>query len=277
MRSIIGSAVLVYLAGSALCFLTACRIDGQYYPIDAAPDADAVETDGSVPPGMIVIPGGPFLRGCNHAVEDCTNLPDQVPLAMIEVSTFAIDETEVTQAAYKRCMDAGICAMPAAGFDPLNKGAHPVASVTWQQAQDYCAYDGKRLPTEAEWEKASRGADGRKYPWGNFDPTCQLAHYLDCALGGTSPLPVASRGGDSPYGLKDMSGNIIEWINDWHDNQYYYLSPTTDPQGPPAGTRKVIRGGGFSTGTRYLRSSDRGIQMPAVASVYVGFRCARSW
>ncbi len=262
------------LAGLVLCLVAACRIDGHYdpLPIDAAPDADP---DGSIPPGAVTIPGGTFLRGCNQAVEDCTNLTDQVPLAMINLSTFTIDGTEVTQVAYKQCIDAGMCTAPSTAFDPLNKGNHPVGGVTWQQAVDYCTYKGKRLPTEAEWEKASRGTDGRKYPWGNFEPTCQLAHYLDCALGDTSSLPVAAKVGDSPFGLKDMGGNINEWVNDWHANQYYYSSPSTNPQGPATGTHKVIRGGGYGFGTLYLRTSYRYRQDPTVATRNVGFRCAQ--
>lgn len=263
------------LAGLVLYLVAACRIDGHYDPLlpDAAPDTP--NTDGSLPPEMITIPGGSFLRGCNHAVEDCMNLTDQVPLAMINVSTFAIDGTEVTQGAYKLCIDAGQCAPPYTAFDPVSKGDQPVGGVTWQQAVDYCTYKGKRLPTEAEWEKASRGTDGRKYPWGNFSPTCQLAHYLDCAFGDTSSLPVASKAGDSPFGLKDMGGNINEWVGDWYNNQYYLTSPSVDPNGPSTGTYKAVRGGGFGYGSRYLRSSDRGSQNPTVATPYVGFRCAR--
>lgn len=267
------------LAGLVLCLVAACRIDGHYdpLPIDAAPDPDTpVDTDGSLPPEMVTIPGGTFFRGCNQAVEDCTNLTDQVPLAMINVSTFTIDGTEVTQAAYKQCIDAGMCTAPSTAFDPLNKGSHPVGGVTWQQAVDYCEYKGKRLPTEAEWEKASRGADGRKYPWGNFDQTCQLAHYLNCPLGDTSTLPVSSKAGDSPFGLKDMSGNISEWVSDWYNNQYYQASPTTDPPGPTAGTYKVIRGGGFGYGSIYLRTSNRYFGLPTTAVSSIGFRCARN-
>jgi formylglycine-generating enzyme required for sulfatase activity len=257
--------------------MAACKIDGHYDPIDAAPDPDApISPDGSPPPEMVSVPGGPFTRGCNQAVEDCSNLTDQVPLAMITVSTFTIDGTEVTQAAYKLCIDAGKCTAPSTAFDPLNKGSHPVGGVTWQQAVDYCAHKGKRLPTEAEWEKASRGTDGRKYPWGNFESTCQLSHYLDCALGDTSSLPVGSKAGDSPFGLKDMGGNVSEWVSDWWNNQFYSTSPTMDPQGPPTGTYKVIRGGGFGYGSRYLRSSNRFFGNPTTATAGVGFRCARN-
>jgi len=272
-------APLLRLTGLALC-IVACRVDGHYYPIDATPDANTpdapIDTDGALPPGMITIPGGSFLRGCNQAVEDCSTLTDQIPLATINVSTFSIDGTEVTQAAYKLCIDAGMCTAPSAAFDPMNKGSLPVGGVTWQQAVNYCMYRGKRLPTEAEWEKAARGTDGRKYPWGNFDPACQLAHYLNCPFGDTAPLPVASKEGDGPFGVKDMAGNVDEWVNDWYDRQYYYLSPSTDPPGPPTGTLKIIRGGGFGSGTFYLRSANRRTQSPTTPTPYVGFRCAQS-
>ena len=276
MRPIYHPALFLRFAGLTLCLMAACKVDGHYYPIDAAPDTDIpIDTDGAPPPGVVMIPGGAFLRGCNQAVEDCTNLTDQVPLALINVSVFWVDETEVTQAAYKLCIDAGMCTLPSLAFDPLNKGTYPVVGVTWQQAVDYCAYKGKRLPTEAEWEKASRGTDGRKYPWGNFDPMCQLAHYLGCALGDTSPLPVASKTGDSPFGLKDMAGNVLEWVSDWHSNTYYYGSPMMDPKGPDTGVYKVLRGGGVGHGTSYLRSSYRHTSAPIFPSERVGFRCAR--
>lgn len=248
------------------------------------PDAGVDAPDGPLPPDgamvgdMIMVPAGQFYRGCNQANEDCTNRTNEVPLKQIMISTFYIDATEVTQAQYKQCMDATQCTAPdgASGFDPVNKGNYPVGGIEWAQAVAYCTWKGKRLPTEAEWEKASRGTDGRTYPWGNFAPDCTLAHYLDCPLGTTQPIAVGSKSGDSPYGLKDMSGNNLEWTNDWYANQYYYTAPDTDPPGPSTGTYKVLRGGGWAFGTLYLRSANRYFAMPTAKSAQYGFRCAKN-
>src|SRR3569623_1689877 len=246
-------------------------VDG---PVDAHVDA---RPDGGTLPEMTVIPGGDFLRGCNQTHEDCTNLNNELPLATLMISTFSIDTTEVTQLKYKQCMDAGMCTAPdsASGFDPVNKASYPVGGIQWQQAVDYCTWKGKRLPTEADWEKASRGTDGREYPWGNVAADCTLAQYLDCTMG-TSPLPVGSKAGDAPTGLHDMAGNALEWTNDWYSNSYYQSSPTTDPQGPTSGTYRVIRGGGASYGSLYLRSSYRYFATPTTALASFGFRCAKT-
>ena len=181
-------------------------------PVDAAVDGPALP-DGAIPPEMTQIAGGAFLRGCNSAVDTtCGSHTDETPAAMITISTFYIDSTEVTQSAYKTCIDASACTAPATGFDPASMGDYPVAAVTWQQAVDYCTFKSKRLPTEAEWEKAARGVDGRMYPWGNTDPSCTLAQYLGCPLGDTSADVVGSTAGDSPYGLKDMGGNVTSGL-----------------------------------------------------------------
>ena len=235
-------------------------------------------TDGGVdaPIGdMIMVPAGQFYRGCNQANESCSQLTDELPLTQIMIGAFYIDATEVTQAQYQQCMDNGQCTAPdsAGGFDPVNKGNYPVGGVEWMQAVSYCTWKGKRLPTEAEWEKASRGTDGRTYPWGNFGPDCTLAHYLDCTLGDSQPLAVGSRAGDSPLGLKDMAGNNLEWTNDWYASSYYQTSPTTDPQGPSSGMYKVLRGGGWGYGTLYLRSANRYFALPTVKPAQFGFRC----
>jgi formylglycine-generating enzyme len=246
--------------------------------MDAHTFMDAHLQDGGTPPEMTLIPGGDFVRGCNQAHEDCTNLNNELPAATITISTFFMDSTEVTQLAYKQCMDASMCTAPdsSSAFDPVGRANYPVGGIQWQQAVDYCTWKSKRLPTEAEWEKASRGTDGREFPWGNVPADCTLAHYLDCTLGDTSSVPVGGKAGDSPTGLKDMAGNILEWTNDWYSNAYYSTSPTTDPQGPSTGQYRVIRGGGFGYGSIYLRSSYRYFATPATSLRQFGFRCAKT-
>lgn len=239
---------------------------------------DAHLQDSGTPPEMTLIPGGNFVRGCNQAHEDCTNLNNALPAAMISISAFYMDSTEVTQLAYKQCMDASACTAPdsSSAFDPVGRASYPVGGIQWQQAVDYCTWKGKRLPTEAEWEKASRGTDGREFPWGNVPADCTLAHYLDCTLGDSSSVPVGGKAGDAPTGLKDMAGNILEWTNDWYSNSYYQTSPTTDPPGPATGMYRVIRGGGFGYGSLYMHSSYRYFATPTTSLHQFGFRCAKT-
>lgn len=243
--------------------------------VDAAPDAMLPDAP---PAELVLVPAGQFLRGCNAAVEDCTGVlqADELPSGQVTLSAFRIDKTEVTQDAYQQCMAAGECSPPAGNFDPSLYGVYPVVRVTWAQALDYCNWKGGRLPTEAEWEKAARGTDGRAYPWGNSAPTCTFAYYADCPGGTTTAAPVGSRpAGASPYGVLDMAGNVSEWVADWYNGSYYATGPTTDPSGPDTGTNKTIRGGSWNAEITNLRSADRFAIPPTGDSApNHGFRCA---
>jgi serine/threonine-protein kinase len=174
-------------------------------------------------------------------------------------------------------VEAGSCSAPSCseeGDSPEKRGDHPVVCVTWEQARRYCAWAGKRLPTEAEWEKAARGTDARTFPWGNTAPSCELAHYYDCE--GTSTLPVGTlKAGASPYGVLDMAGNVFEWVADWHHADYYALGPDRDPPGPASGEKKVVRGGAYSYGADELTVHGRTFDLPIKAFTQVGFRCVR--
>ena len=143
-----------------------------------------------VEPGMVTVPAGEFSMGCHMEDNDLCNL-DEAPEHPVNLSAFLIDRTEVTQMAYVECLEQGACTepegSPACGFDPAANGDLPVGCVTWHQANDYCRWAGKRLPTEAEWEKAARGSDGRAFPWGDDPPDCELANFADCA-GGVQPV-----------------------------------------------------------------------------------------
>lgn len=240
---------------------------GPLDPPDAGADTDAGPVD-----DMVAVPAGAFLMGCDPAViEDCP--ADQLPLHAVTLSAFEIDRTEVTQEAYAVCVDAGACPVPACEWDPAARPRYPVTCVTWPQARDYCAFAGKRLPTEAEWEKAARGTSGGLYPWGNDEPTCARANAFGC-VGAPQPVGIHPDGA-SPYGAQDLAGNIAEYVADYYAADYYATSPTMDPTGPATGTKRVRRGGGFGGSAAWITTFVRVSVGNGAAKPHIGFRCAR--
>jgi eukaryotic-like serine/threonine-protein kinase len=221
-----------------------------------------------------------------------SGFPDERPAHTVCLDAFALDRTEVTVAAYARCLAAGKCTAPIAHVPGrptrrhcthgrLGAEQHPVNCVTWEQARTYCAWAGGRLPTEAEWERAARGDGRTRFVTGESPPDCR--HAVLFALPGTTgclPLgtaAVGSRGVDrSSHGVLDLTGNVSEWVSDWYDSGYYRRSPSRNPEGPRSGDGHGLRGCSFrcSPGSAQLGPTAR--QYGATWDPTVGFRCARS-
>lgn len=236
-------------------------------PLERAPVAETP---------MVEIPEGPFTMG----FDGTQALEDERPAHRPWLSTFAIDVYEVTTAQYAVFLATMNRQAPWRWemVDVAQHGDRPVIGVDWHDADAYCRWKGKRLPTEAEWEKAARGTDERLYPWGNQVPTKELA---DFALGARFSysqvlMPVRSyEQGKSPYGLYQMAGNVYEWVRDWYQANYYETSPERNPQGPEQGQFKVLRGGSWSDLPKYLLTYGRFKLPPGTRNSYTGFRCAK--
>lgn len=256
------------------------------------------------------IPAGEFLMGCdaNNPATPKLCWERELPLHPVYLATYEIDKYEVTNQHYRACVEAGVCAPPAYPtsrkrgnyFSDPAYNLYPVLFVSWWNARDYCQWQGKRLPTEAEWEKAARGTiDTRPWPWGGEFPNCTRLNFTDDTLNpwticvddtvqvGSYPT------GASPYGVMDLAGNVFEWVADIYSEQYYQESPYLNPTGPDgaklAGAARnlfVIRGGSYRPQWFYAQVNHRhwghhGAKPPKQDAPFyrndqVGFRCARS-
>jgi formylglycine-generating enzyme required for sulfatase activity len=263
-------------------------------PLPAASAMPSIE-------GMALVPAGPFTMGADEGGE-----LDEHPAHTVTLEAFYLDLTEVTNEAYRACVREGLCPPP----DPRNARSNhvgpdkrfrrpkqPASSLAWDSARAYCLWVGKRLPTEAEWEKAARGPDARQYPWGNEDPTPDRGVF---AAGVTSDVG-AHPAGAGPYGHLDLAGNVWEWVEDIYDPYAYQRSGAAEGKGGiceealsafaeirsqrkqgftgsnpvPTECEHVLRGGAFNYRAPGLRSSNRVHHPGRFHLVMSGFRCAR--
>jgi formylglycine-generating enzyme required for sulfatase activity len=257
---------------------------------------------------MIYVPSGEFEMGsdnddldymmqlCKEYYGDCFRgwFQNEQPVHTVVLDGFWIDRTEVTNAQYQQCVEAGGCDPPAESSSPpgdLYYGNstyddYPVVYVNWYQAADYCEWADARLLTEAEWEYAARGPEGRVFPWGDtFDATrvnyCDANCEFDWADGSVDDgygytAPVGSYpDGVSWCGTLDLAGNVWEWVADWYDAAYYGRSPSQNPPGPSSGEERVRRGGSWHYSPDAVRSTVRYGVGPDASDNFLGFRCAR--
>ncbi len=234
--------------------------------------------------GMVYVPAGEFKQGCNKPVDNYCKT-DENPAHVVDLSSYFIGKTEVTASQYAACVQTGGCSVPGGKassdgtYGVAGKEQHPVNYVSYSQAGEFCAWSGGRLCTEAEWEMAARGSDGREFPWGNGTPDCGLAIFAGCSTKGTQPAGKAANG-SSPYGALDMAGNVREWVGDWYGAGAYAaaasVSPASNPKGPVSGSQRVLRGGYFADSAPDLRTSGRSFATPSTSAASVGFRCCRN-
>lgn len=226
---------------------------------------------------MVAVAAGDFVMGLDGYDEV------EKPKRTVVLAGFSIDAFEITNQEYNRCVEDGKCNPGAFSDDPQSASPRqPVVGVTWTDAATYCAWAKKRLPTEAEWEKAARGTDSRLYPWGT-EADCTKANYgtvtginLGCQENPGRVVSVGSYAiGASPYGALDMAGNVQEWVADWYLDKYYSGAPNKDPQGPAKGEYRVIRGGSFGSPATQIETTDRKFGIPNMYGRALGFRCVR--
>jgi formylglycine-generating enzyme required for sulfatase activity len=232
------------------------------------------------PPGMVGVPAGPFMKGCNPkalpAKQQCGSQEQPYQQATVP-APYCIDKTEVTVEAYKKCLAEGPCARKGCNTSFDGRGQHPINCIEWKDARTYCTWLGKRLPTELEWEKAARGTDGRAYPWGNKPPTCRVVVFDDrrkparfapakAGCGENSTWPVCSRpAGNSPWVVCDMEGNVAEWVEDRDPDPRSYFE------------FRIVKGSSWGNPAYEMRASRReAVDVKEFPTMRLGFRCASS-
>jgi formylglycine-generating enzyme required for sulfatase activity len=242
---------------------------------------------------MVLIPEGVFTMGYNIKNKNEWGDTDEGPVHKVFLKPYYIDRYEVSAFQFSKFLNhhqkkaylyfqtgLGVTIEKVGGlfFPRPGLSNYPANRVSWYGADAYCRWVNKRLPTEAEWEKASRGTDGRIFPWGDEFPTNNRVTFRRKfnrlgfkALEKIDSMP----DGRSPYGIHHMAGNVWEWVNDWYGDIYYEESPYANPKGPDSGTSKVLRGGNWYYKAYYMRTTYRFNDKPDIFKNWQGFRCAK--
>ncbi len=239
-------------------------------------DPSQVADEEPIKEELVLIPAGPFIRGTDQGGFD------EHPQRTLVLDAFAIDRYEVTNFQYQQFVNvtrhrkSGPPARYAKNMSKMQGVNQPVVYVSWEDAETYCHWKGKRFPTEAEWEKAMRGSDGRLWPWGNVEQPSganwarvQDGHEVSASVG-------AFQTDKSPYGVMDGAGNVMEWVADWYGERYFEEAPEQNPPGPDHGVFRVLRGGGYATTGADIRITSRSKMVPDFRDETIGFRCAIS-
>jgi formylglycine-generating enzyme required for sulfatase activity len=265
------------------------KADAPAKKAEAPEPSHKIEARGSDAREMAHVPAGAFIRGSKPGV----GTDEERPQKTITLKGFWIDKLEVSVADWEKCMKNGPCGndkfyrkykIKKKRPEPCNygqpdRGRHPINCVSWHGARAYCKWAGKRLPTEAEWEKAARGKDGKLYPWGSDKASCARACMVEKSMfgcGTRTSCPVGERGylGESPYGAMDMAGNVYEWVADSYTRTYFQEAPTENPVNRARSNQRPVRGGAYSSDEAGVRAAKRS-GFDAVDRIsFVGFRCA---
>lgn len=283
----------LFLILSMLLAATSARTDAANQPVEWAKHFTAIARL-ATPAPMVLVPEGWFLMGTVRKDDNPYGMETQfddteMPQRRIWLDAYEIDRDEVSLAEYLAWLQARGRQTPEElqrlirhlisvhSLPDYVMARWPALYVVWQEAADFCEGSGKRLPTEAEWEKAARGPDGQLFPWGRAKPERGLAvfgqHHMH-----EIPLVAAVDSGEegrSPFGLHHMAGNVAEWAQDWFGIDYYVVMPERNPPGPATGRYKSVRGGSWRSNPDMLRTATRGGAVPDQRAATIGFRCAR--
>jgi formylglycine-generating enzyme required for sulfatase activity len=255
--------LLPLLAFCIVFGMSGCRL--------ASPSAGASRISGQDGMPQQFVPAGEFWMGA--AAQDPEANPDERPRHLVFLDAFWMDQTEVTWEMYLQCVAAEGCSPIRTRQEGPAANAFPVQGASWNQAEAYCRWAGRRLPTEAEWEKAAAGSQSRSFPWGDEEPDGARANFGGLLEGPAAVGQFAA--GASPYGVLDLAGNVWEWVADWYDGFYYSRSESVNPTGPETGRFRVLRGGAWNAVPGALRVTNRFFGYPLV-NHFDGFRCAES-
>jgi len=261
-RTLAWAAVFLFAAGLPVAMAAEGDLPKETIAKDGAP--------------MVLVPAGQFWMGLPEGV----GLDDEQPRHKVSLDAYYIDKYEVTSERYAKFLEFAGWQKPL-NWDMVKFPDHatrPVVGVTWSDADAYCRINGRRLPTEAEWEKAARGTNERSFPWGENKPNATLALFGQMTKFSYDLLkPVGSYpSGEGPYGAFDLAGNVAEWVQDWYDGEYYREGPEKNPEGPRKGQYKMVRGGSWSDMPVYLLSGSRTSKVPPeTRNAFIGFRCAQ--